>query len=55
MNTNIVMGLRHNLILMPSAQFSCYQLLITKLFITIYISGLYKPTIVSIDVITLPT
>ena len=53
-STNVLMRLFHKLILQPSAQFSCCQLLITKLSVTIYISALYKPTIVSIDVITLP-
>ena len=53
-STNVLMCLLHKLILLPSAQFLCCQLLITKLFVTIYISALYKPPIVSIDDITQP-
>ena len=44
----------HKLILRPSAQFSCCQILITKLSVTIYISALYRPTIISNDAITQP-
>ena len=51
-STDVTMRLLQKLILQPPAQFSCCQLLITKLSVTIYISALYKPTTVSIDVIT---
>jgi len=53
-STDVTMRLLHKLILRPSAQFSCCPLLITKLSVTIYISAVYKPTIVSIEVITQP-
>jgi hypothetical protein len=46
------MRLLHKPILRPSAQFSCCQLLITELSVTIYITVLYKQIIVFIDVIT---
>jgi len=51
-SAKVTMLLFQMLILRPSAQFSCCQLLITKLSTMIYISALYKPAIVSIDVIT---
>ena len=53
-STDVITRLFRKLKLRPSAQFSCYQLLITKLSITIYTSAIYKQTIVSMDVITQP-
>jgi len=53
-STEINMCLLLNLILQPRAHFSCCQLLITKLSVTIYVFAMYKVTIISIDVITQP-